>query len=93
MPLPPPPASSPARSFLNPTAQVGDPTRQALSQGPVTVAGGVVFYPVMDAAGTLFFLDAPTGKLLGSYATGATDACGPSIVDGVVYTGSGYSNL
>lgn len=47
----------------------------------------------MDAMGALFFLEAATGKLLSSYDTGASDACGPSVVDGVVYTGSGYLNL
>lgn len=46
----------------------------------------------MDEAGTLFFLDALTGKLLNSYATGGSNACGASVVDGVVYTGSGYLN-
>jgi hypothetical protein len=46
----------------------------------------------MDAKGTLFFLDAGTGKLLGSYETGATNACGASVANGVVYTGSGYLN-
>ena len=50
-------------------------------------------YGSMDAKGTLFFLDAPNGKLLGSFETGASLACGPSVVDGVVFTGSGYLNL
>lgn len=59
----------------------------------MTVANGVVLYPSMDAVGTLFFLDAASGKLLGSFASGASAACGPSVVDGVVYMGSGYLNV
>lgn len=80
-------------SFANPTPQINSNTLNALSQAPVTVANGVVLYPSMDAAGTLFFLDALTGKLLTSTATGASDACGPSVTNGVVITGSGYLNF
>lgn len=80
-------------TFANPEPQAGDPGVNALSQAPVTVANGVVFYPSMDAAGKIFFLDAKTGRLLGSYATGATNACGPSIVDSTIYTANGYQNF
>jgi hypothetical protein len=47
----------------------------------------------MDAAGTLFFLDGPTGKLLNQVSNNASDACGPSMVNGHVFTGSGYANF
>jgi len=80
-------------TFANPEPQLGDASLNALSQAPLTVANGVVFYPSMDANGKLFYLDAKTGKSLGSYSMGSSNACGPSIVDGTVYTGAGYANF
>jgi polyvinyl alcohol dehydrogenase (cytochrome) len=59
----------------------------------MTVANDVVYYPSMDLDGTVFFLKADTGKLLGSFKTGQTTGCGPSVVKGRVYIGSGYSNF
>ncbi|HLK57594.1 MAG TPA: PQQ-binding-like beta-propeller repeat protein [Chthonomonadaceae bacterium] len=77
--------------------------------GMVTVANGVVFagsagnkpnsftgYP--GAPGGFFALDASNGKILWQYTSADDPAmgsviCGPSIVDGVVYWGSGYSHL
>ena len=47
----------------------------------------------MDPKGTLFMLKAADGQLLGSYPLGASSACGPAIADGVVYSGTGYSNF
>ena len=47
----------------------------------------------MDPDGTLFMLDARTGQLLNSFKTGQTTGCGPSVVDGHVYVGSGYVNF
>lgn len=38
-------------------------------------------------------LDARTGRLLNSFKTGQTTGCGPSVVDGRVYIGSGYVNF
>jgi polyvinyl alcohol dehydrogenase (cytochrome) len=77
-------------AFANPEPQAGDASLNALSQAPMTVAGGVVFYPSMDAKGYIFYLEAKTGRRLGAHATGATNACGPSIVNGTVYSGTGY---
>lgn len=59
----------------------------------VTVANGVVFYPSADPAGTLFALRAADGRLLGNYSLGASLACGPAVVDGVLYSGLGYENF
>lgn len=59
----------------------------------MTVANGVLFYPSMDKDGTLFTLRGDTGKLLNVFQTGMTTGCGPSIVNGRVYIGSGYSNF
>jgi hypothetical protein len=53
----------------------------------MTVSNGVVYYASMDAAGTLFYLEAATGRLLGSFETGATLGCGPSIARGKVFAG------
>jgi hypothetical protein len=47
----------------------------------------------MDPTGKLFYLDAKTGRSLGSYPMGSTNACGPSIVNSSIYSGSGYLNF
>uniref|UniRef100_A0A383VAH7 Pyrrolo-quinoline quinone repeat domain-containing protein n=1 Tax=Tetradesmus obliquus TaxID=3088 RepID=A0A383VAH7_TETOB len=86
-------------TFANPTPHWGDvqagvnPPKEARSQAPMTVANGVVFYASMDLQGTLFTLNAATGKLLNVFATGMTTGCGPAVVDGRVYIGSGYANF
>jgi outer membrane protein assembly factor BamB len=54
----------------------------------MTVANGVVYYASMDAKGTLFYLEAATGRLLGSFETGATLGCGPSLARGKVFVGA-----
>jgi outer membrane protein assembly factor BamB len=64
------------------------PPKNALSQAPMTVANGVVYYASMDAKGTLFYLEAATGRLLGSFETGATLGCGPSLARGKVFVGA-----
>jgi polyvinyl alcohol dehydrogenase (cytochrome) len=75
-------------TFANPTPHWGDvqagvtPPKAARSQAPMTVANGVVFYSSMDLDGTLFTLNAATGKLLGTFATGMTSGCGAAVVDG-----------
>lgn len=67
--------------------------RSARSMAPMSVANGVVYYCNMDKRGTLFFLEASTGRPLGSYETGVTCGSGPSIVDGRVFVGDGYLNF
>jgi hypothetical protein len=54
----------------------------------MTVSNGVVYYASMDAAGTLFYLEAATGRLLGSFNTSATLGCGPSLARGKVFVGA-----
>ncbi|GBF89065.1 hypothetical protein Rsub_01782 [Raphidocelis subcapitata] len=78
-------------SFVNPGADQAGRGAGVLS--PVTVANGVVLTASMDPAGSLFALRASDGALLGSWPLGASSACGPAVVDGVVYTGSGYSTF
>lgn len=53
----------------------------------------MVLYPSMDATGMLFVLNAVDGRLLTSFAAGASNACGASIVNGHVFTGSGGSGF
>jgi polyvinyl alcohol dehydrogenase (cytochrome) len=38
-------------------------------------------------------LDAATGKILWSFASGGSVASGPAIADGMVFWGSGYEHL
>lgn len=64
--------------------------------GPVSMANGVMFGESMDGSSTdpdMFALDAATGKILWSYAAGSSVIAGPSIVDGTVYWGAGYTHL
>jgi len=75
--------------------QVADPALTAplngvSLNGPVSVANGVLFGGSMDAQGTMFALNAATGAVLWSYASGGTVYGGPAISNGVVYWGNGY---
>lgn len=75
--------------------QVGDPSG-AISLGPVTVAGDVVFVSSMagaPSAPTMLALDAASGQTLWTYASGASVNAGATVVDGVVFWGSGYTHL
>jgi hypothetical protein len=69
--------------------QTADPN-QALDMGSVSVANGLLYAPSYD--GNMHALDAATGKTLWSFQSGGAVLDGPSIVDGVVYWGSGYRN-
>lgn len=70
--------------------QTADPTSGAIDFGAVSVANGVVYAGSQASSGYMYALDAQTGKILWSYASGGSVDDGPSIVDGVVYWGSGY---
>jgi polyvinyl alcohol dehydrogenase (cytochrome) len=60
------------------------------AEAAVSVANDVVFGCNVDYAhGTMRALDAKTGKLLWSYDSGGACTAGPSIVDGMVFWGSG----
>jgi outer membrane protein assembly factor BamB len=59
----------------------------------MTVSNDVVYYASMDAKGTLFYLEAATGRLLGSFKTSATLGCGPSLARGKVFVGASLSLL
>ena len=44
-------------------------------------------------AGQMYALDASTGAILWSFASGGTVIDGPSIANGVIYWGSGYDRF
>jgi polyvinyl alcohol dehydrogenase (cytochrome) len=69
--------------------QTADPTSGATDAGAVSVANGVMY--AGSSSGFMYALDAATGKILWSFASGGSVKSGPSIVDGVLYWGSGYS--
>jgi polyvinyl alcohol dehydrogenase (cytochrome) len=71
--------------------QVADPTPGAGDPGAVSVANGVVY--AGSYSGAMHALDARTGAFLFSFASGGSVICAPSIVNGTVYWGSGYSNI
>jgi polyvinyl alcohol dehydrogenase (cytochrome) len=71
--------------------QTADPTPGTLDLGSVSVANGVMY--AGSDAGQMYALDASTGTILWSFASGGAVIDGPSIVDGVLYWGSGYRNI
>ncbi len=70
--------------------QTADPVG-ALDVGAVSVANGVLFAP--SISGSMHALDAASGKILWTFASGGSTVDGPSIVNGVVYWGSGYKKV
>jgi polyvinyl alcohol dehydrogenase (cytochrome) len=73
----------------DPAGWVDDPTNGSpnRAEAAVSLANGVMFG--CNLAGKMYALDAKTGAVLWSYASGAPCNAGPSIADGVVYWGSG----
>jgi polyvinyl alcohol dehydrogenase (cytochrome) len=69
--------------------QTADPN-DGIAPGAVSVANGVVYGGSMDPQGHMYAMDARNGKILWQFSSGGSVICGPSIVDGVVYWGSGY---
>ena len=68
-------------------AAPGRPSVPAGAEGTMSVANGVVFGG--SAGGFMVAMDAASGGVLWSFQSGAGVTCGPAIVDGVVYWGSG----
>jgi polyvinyl alcohol dehydrogenase (cytochrome) len=74
--------------------QTAVPAPRTGAMGPVTVANGVVYAGSMARSGdNMFALDAAAGTILWRYPSGGSVAAGPSVANGTVYWGSGYSNL
>jgi polyvinyl alcohol dehydrogenase (cytochrome) len=62
-------------------------------EGAASVANGVVYVGSIDTKAsdpTMFALDAATGNILWSFASGAMVHSGPSIVGDTIYWGSGF---
>ncbi|GMN42351.1 hypothetical protein TIFTF001_011561 [Ficus carica] len=67
-----------------------DPSN-AIASGPVSVANGVLFAGSTNKQDPIYTISAKTGRILWSYATGATVYGGVSVSDGCFYVGNGYS--
>jgi polyvinyl alcohol dehydrogenase (cytochrome) len=68
----------------------------SIDLGPVTVANGVVYASSMghvDTMPTMLALSAVTGNTLWSFPAGSSVNAGATVVNGVVYWGSGYTHL
>jgi polyvinyl alcohol dehydrogenase (cytochrome) len=68
-----------------------NPDLNAIALGQVSVANGVVYAGSMS--GDMVALNSANGRILWKFASGGSVICGPSIVDGTVYWGSGYANF
>jgi polyvinyl alcohol dehydrogenase (cytochrome) len=62
----------------------------SFAMGPISTANGVVFVGSMDRQGHYYALDAHTGDILWSFASGGSVMSAPAIVDGTIFWGSGY---
>jgi polyvinyl alcohol dehydrogenase (cytochrome) len=71
--------------------QTADPTAGAIDTGSVSVANGVMY--AGSFSGQMYAFDTTTGEILWNFASGGSVIDGPSIVDGVLYWGSGYRNI
>lgn len=69
------------------------PPNGGSTSGPVTTANGVVFGCSLDATGHMYALNAATGAVLWSFASGGSCLSGAAISSGNVFWGSGYANL
>ena len=61
--------------------------------GPVTTANGLVFGCSLDPIGHMYALNAATGAVLWSFTGGGSCLSGAAISEGMLFWGSGYSNL
>ena len=59
--------------------------------GQMSTAAGVVY--AGSLSGDMVAIDGDTGDILWKFASGGSVICGPSIVDGTVFWGSGYSHF
>src|SRR6267142_2384016 len=71
--------------------QTADPTAGAIDTGSVSVANGLMY--AGSFSGQMYALDTRTGNILWNFASGGSVIDGPSIVDGVLYWGSGYREV
>jgi len=69
------------------------PTQGGGTSGPVTTANGVVYGCSLDPQGYMYALDAASGEILWEFASGGSCLSGATISNGMIFWGSGYSNL
>jgi polyvinyl alcohol dehydrogenase (cytochrome) len=72
--------------------QIADPTPGATDMGSVSTANGVV-YAGSFTTGILYGLHAMTGSVLWQFNSGGSVIDSPSIVNGMLFWGSGYSHI
>jgi len=60
------------------------------AMGPVSGANGVIYGCSMDDRGHMYAFDAATGSILWDFVSGANCNGGATIVDGMVFWGTGY---
>jgi polyvinyl alcohol dehydrogenase (cytochrome) len=72
--------------------QVADPTPGATDMGSVSVANGIV-YAASFTTGIMYALHAVTGNVLWQFDSGGSVVDGPSIMNGTLFWGSGYSHI
>jgi polyvinyl alcohol dehydrogenase (cytochrome) len=70
--------------------QTADPVSGSMDASSASVANGVLYVGSLDPKGHMYALNASTGAVLWSYASGGSVLDAPSIVSGVLYWGSGY---
>jgi polyvinyl alcohol dehydrogenase (cytochrome) len=75
------------------TPPYGDVGGWGETSGPVTTANGVVFSCSVGPVGYMYALNAATGDVLWSFASGGSCLSGAAISRGEVFWGSGYSNF
>jgi len=66
-----------------------NPKLGAGAEGQMSTADGVVY--AGSLSGDMVAIDGDSGDILWKFASGGSVICGPSIVDGTVFWGSGYS--
>lgn len=72
--------------------QTADPLGD-IDPGAVTTANGVVYAGSMDPAGHMYGLEAATGAIRWTFASGGSVNSGAAVANGRVYWGSGYSHI
>jgi polyvinyl alcohol dehydrogenase (cytochrome) len=71
--------------------QTADPTAGTIDRGSVSVANAVLY--AGSNSGQMYALDATNLMILWNFASGGSVIDGPSILDGVLYWGSGYREI
>jgi polyvinyl alcohol dehydrogenase (cytochrome) len=71
--------------------QIADPTPGAIDPGAVSVANGVMY--AGSWSGSMYAINAASGDILWSFASGGSVIGGPAVVDGTLYWGSGYRRI